>query len=300
MNQLFGADAYGAKAGAVYSASVVFYVTVSLIGGIVTGSFAVSGDPAAYIGFACSPVALALVFVLCPKVFNIPPAQAAPLKCRPRFFIASALAAFGCLFALSPLNSLFVDGVRALGYEGAASAMPSFSGWGMAAGLVFAALLPAVCEELIFRGCILANARSAAGGVPAIFISAFLFALYHGSIQQTLYQFACGCIFALIALRSGSVLPSMLAHFLNNAAIVVLGGLGLLDASGNLAAPDWVFVLLVSLCALALAGSLAFLVKGFKPVGAAGARSATGSLFAWASAGIFLMSLIWVLDLFSL
>ena len=300
MNQLFGADAYGAKAGAVYSASVVFYVTVSLIGGIITGAFAVSGDQAAYIGFACSPVALALVFALCPKVFNIPPAQAAPLKCPPRFFISSALAAFGCLFALSPLNSLFVDGVRALGYEGAASAMPSFSGWGMAAGLVFAALLPAVCEELIFRGCILANARSAAGGVPAIFISAFLFALYHGSIQQTLYQFACGCIFALIALRSGSVLPSMLAHFLNNAAIVVLGGLGLLDASGNLAAPDWVFVLLVSLGALALAGSLAFLVKGFKPVGAAGARSASGSLFAWALAGIFLMSLIWVLDLFSL
>lgn len=300
MNQLFGADAYGAKAGAVYSASVVFYVTVSLIGGIITGAFAVSGDQAAYIGFACSPVALALVFALCPKVFNIPPAQAAPLKCPPRFFISSALAAFGCLFALSPLNSLFVDGVRALGYEGAASAMPSFSGWGMAAGLVFAALLPAVCEELIFRGCILANARSAAGGVPAIFISAFLFALYHGSIQQTLYQFACGCIFALIALRSGSVLPSMLAHFLNNAAIVVLGGLGLLDASGNLAAPDWAFVLLVSLGALALAGSLAFLVKGFKPVGAAGARSASGSLFAWALAGIFLMSLIWVLDLFSL
>lgn len=300
MNQLFGADAYGAKAGAVYSASVVFYVTVSLIGGIITGAFAVSGDQAAYIGFACSPVALALVFALCPKVFNIPPAQAAPLKCPPRFFISSALAAFGCLFALSPLNSLFVDGVRALGYEGAASAMPSFSGWGMAAGLVFAALLPAVCEELIFRGCILANARSAAGDVPAIFISAFLFALYHGSIQQTLYQFACGCIFALIALRSGSVLPSMLAHFLNNAAIVVLGGLGLLDASGNLAAPDWVFVLLVSLGALALAGSLAFLVKGFKPVGAAGARSASGSLFAWALAGIFLMSLIWVLDLFSL
>lgn len=300
MNQLFGADAYGAKAGAVYSASVVFYVTVSLIGGIITGAFDVSGGPAAYIGFACSPVALALVFALCPKVFNIPPAQAAPLKCPPCFLMASALAAFGCLFALSPLNSLFVEGVRALGYEGAVSAMPSFSGWGMVAGLVFAALLPAVCEELIFRGCILANARSAAGGVPAIFISAFLFALYHGSIQQTLYQFACGCIFALIALRSGSVLPSMLAHFLNNAAIVVLGGLGFLDASGNLAALDWVFVLLVSLGALALAGSLAFLVKGFKPVGAAGARSAAGSLFAWASAGIFLMSLIWVLDLFSL
>ena len=49
-----------------------------------------------------------------------------------------------------------------------------------------------------------------------------LFSLFHQNPAQTPYQFLCGVAYALVALKSGSVLPTIVAHFFNNALIIVL------------------------------------------------------------------------------
>ena len=64
------------------------------------------------------------------------------------------------------------------------------------------------------------------GNVAAVLASAGLFALYHQSPAQTIYQFICGACFALIALRSGSILPTVVSHFVNNALILILEACG--------------------------------------------------------------------------
>ena len=88
------------------------------------------------------------------------------------------------------------------------------------------ALLPAIEEEAFFRGLI-TESLSRAKIVPAAFCSAAAFALYHGSLTQLLYQFIYGVGLFFIAKKSGSALPGAIAHFINNAAVLVFSYAGI-------------------------------------------------------------------------
>lgn len=82
------------------------------------------------------------------------------------------------------------------------------------------ALLPAVIEELIFRyvPIRLLGGRSSRA---AIIVSSVMFALVHMSLFRIPYALAAGVIFAYITILTGSILPSMLLHFANNAVSVL-------------------------------------------------------------------------------
>jgi sodium transport system permease protein len=79
------------------------------------------------------------------------------------------------------------------------------------------ALLPAICEELAFRGFILSGfSRNGRTGVAIVF-SALLFGVMHMIPQQVFNAFLLGLVLGLLALRSGSIIPSVAFHFVNNA-----------------------------------------------------------------------------------
>ena len=81
------------------------------------------------------------------------------------------------------------------------------------------AVLPAIFEELFFRG-ILLNSLISGGKLFAVIVSSLCFAVYHCSITQLLYQFIFGIAFSLLALNSKSIFPCILTHFLNNFIIL--------------------------------------------------------------------------------
>jgi sodium transport system permease protein len=81
-------------------------------------------------------------------------------------------------------------------------------------------VLPAVCEELAFRGLILTGLRRRYRPWAAVGLSSFLFALYHMNVFQLLPTFLLGVVLALLTVRSGSVYPAMLFHFLHNGLLV--------------------------------------------------------------------------------
>lgn len=85
-----------------------------------------------------------------------------------------------------------------------------------------AALLPALCEELLCRGTLLAGLTRSVGAVGGVAVSAFGFAALHGSPWRFLPQFALGLALGVLVLRSGSVWTAMLSHALFNAAVLVL------------------------------------------------------------------------------
>jgi sodium transport system permease protein len=66
-------------------------------------------------------------------------------------------------------------------------------------------ILPAVCEELAFRGFILSGLRRRFRLWPAILLSSFLYALYQMNVLQVLPHFSVGVVLALLVLRSGSL-----------------------------------------------------------------------------------------------
>ncbi|MBI3469569.1 MAG: CPBP family intramembrane metalloprotease, partial [Planctomycetes bacterium] len=88
--------------------------------------------------------------------------------------------------------------------------------------LLVMALLPAVCEEIAFRGFILAGFRHLGRKRLAIFLSAFVFGVVHGWLQQSIVATVTGCVLGYVVVQTGSILPAMLIHFVNNALVVGL------------------------------------------------------------------------------
>ena len=77
-------------------------------------------------------------------------------------------------------------------------------------------VMPAIAEELLFRGAFQGLMRPC-GSAAAIFAPALLFGVLHLDLAQGLTAFACGVILGWLAERSGSILPGMLLHLVNNA-----------------------------------------------------------------------------------
>ncbi len=91
------------------------------------------------------------------------------------------------------------------------------------------AVLPAVCEELAFRGFILGGLRRRFRPWTAVLLSSFLFAVFHMNVFQFVPTFALGVVLGLLTVRSGSVLPAVLFHLLHNTLLlapICLHGLG--------------------------------------------------------------------------
>ena len=92
---------------------------------------------------------------------------------------------------------------------------PEKMGWTV---LRVCAVLP-LGEELIFLGGVQRLLRPLGPGV-ALAGQAVLFAALHSSLQAKVYALGMGLLFGWAAERSGSLLPGILLHILNNGAVL--------------------------------------------------------------------------------
>ena len=110
--------------------------------------------------------------------------------------------------------------------EQAQAAMQPFvdviSGAPLVAVILLLAVVPAICEELAFRGFIFAGLVRQGGRLRAIVVTAAMFGISHGVLQQSIAATVMGVLLGWIALRTGSVLPGLLLHMTNNALSVSL------------------------------------------------------------------------------
>jgi sodium transport system permease protein len=87
--------------------------------------------------------------------------------------------------------------------------------------LLVLGLLPALCEELAFRGFILTGLSRRFRPWTAVLLSSFLFALYQMNVFQFVPHFIFGVILALLVLRTGSVLTAMVFHLVYNCLLML-------------------------------------------------------------------------------
>ena len=115
------------------------------------------------------------------------------------------------------------------------------------------AVTPAICEETLFRGALLRSLSSRHRGL-SVAVSALCFGAFHFSLYKFFPTAALGLGFSLLAVRSGSIVPSVIAHALNNALVLALVRAGFEDElpSGGTATT----ALLLIAGALALMGGL--------------------------------------------
>lgn len=88
--------------------------------------------------------------------------------------------------------------------------------------LLLVALLPAVCEELAFRGFILSGLRHTGHKWRAIIWSAVFFGLTHSILQQSLLASLVGALIGFIAVQSGNLLPCIAFHAVHNSLALLI------------------------------------------------------------------------------
>ncbi len=87
--------------------------------------------------------------------------------------------------------------------------------------LLVLAVVPAVCEELTFRGFMLSGFRHIGHKWRAIVLSAFFFGLTHGILQQSLLACLAGMVMGYLAVQTGSILPCIIFHVTHNSLAVL-------------------------------------------------------------------------------
>lgn len=83
-------------------------------------------------------------------------------------------------------------------------------------------LVPAVCEEILYRGYVLRAFEKSWGIWAAIIVSGFLFGLYHLQLTNLLPLASIGILLAYITYVSDSIYPAILAHLVNNGGSVMV------------------------------------------------------------------------------
>lgn len=87
--------------------------------------------------------------------------------------------------------------------------------------IIAISIIPALSEEFAFRGIILSRLRKYGDGF-AVFISALLFGLLHGNIVQIPFAFIVGLGLAFVTIKTSSIIPAIITHFLNNLSSVII------------------------------------------------------------------------------
>jgi len=114
-------------------------------------------------------------------------------------------------------------------------------------------LVPAVCEEIVFRGVLARSLGRRTSLLAAAAISAVVFSAYHVSLIQSLPTLTLGALLAVIAIRADSVAPSIVAHAINNAMAIAVSRSALPELTGWIGRHP---VAAVAGCAAATAGGI--------------------------------------------
>jgi len=83
------------------------------------------------------------------------------------------------------------------------------------------ALLPAIGEELFFRGALIRVFQNWKGMIPAIWIVAILFSTIHLQFYGFVPRLLMGAFFGYLILWSGNIGLAVIAHFINNVVAVL-------------------------------------------------------------------------------
>jgi hypothetical protein len=94
--------------------------------------------------------------------------------------------------------------------------------WGLLFNLLVIALIPAIGEELTFRGVIQQSLTRRCNVHVAVFLSAFIFSFIHFQFYGFLPRMFLGLILGYMFYYSGSIWTSILMHFINNGTAVVV------------------------------------------------------------------------------
>ena len=215
--------------GAVFALITCAYVFLSFIAGfILKATSQEEGIIFNTVSAICSPVCIfALVFLYGKRLGAGYFSVAKVKKFNPVFIVVALILAASLFFGFGFINDAFSTFLKSLGLNVSERTIDLDSPLKLVLYLFVLAIIPAFFEETLFRGVFsMYNGRGNKQIILGALISGLFFAVYHCSASQLIYQFICGAVFYVLAVKAGSIIPAVIAHFSNNAAILILGYFG--------------------------------------------------------------------------
>ncbi len=241
------------NAGATFALFTACFIIFSLLGQIIVGAI-FGNQSSAYKAICGTFSTLAILAVI--LVYTVYGKNSFTNVTSTRnsggwFLPLGLLLAVGMFLGLGFVNDGLARAFTAWGLKvnGISLNMPTV--WHFLAYTVSFAILPSIFEEFLFRG-ILLNCLSGVKRVTAVLLSALCFALYHQSFAQLVYQFIYGVALGFLATVAKSVFPCIIAHFLNNFAVILFT---FLNISVDLYSP---ILIVIGINALAIFGAVIF------------------------------------------
>jgi len=125
------------------------------------------------------------------------------------------------MICFAPLTDLFMYAIQSMGYKYQASSI-DVSNFGLyIVSLIVHCAVPAITEEMLFRGTICAGLESKNKHM-AVMVSAVIFMLMHGWPVQTMHQIILGIVFGFLIIATHNIWITILVHFFNNAIAVTM------------------------------------------------------------------------------
>lgn len=178
---------------------------------------------------------------------------------NPMTLFFAVIVGVGIFITVNPIQLWILQALSKIGYT-VNSSVPIGGGVTNIVLLIFVVvILPAFCEEQLFRG-VITNGLQKTGLVGACLISGALFMLYHVNPAQTVHQFIMGVALAYIALKSGSIVPSMIVHMLNNLIVVIIAT-STAEGAGDAFVLNYWYVFLFGGLIITLLGLYGFMQK---------------------------------------
>lgn len=202
---------------AVLFASVLFSIILSVI----NSQNKVDSDVTTIISYIIGPIAILSAIGILRYKNKV---EVIPLfsenSFSPFIIIATVLIFLGLTYGLSEVNVYFISFLQSLGLSVSTPTLPINTPLNVIFVIIAVCVMPAIMEEVAFRGLILKGLKGC-GEAFAVLVTGGLFAIFHMSPAQTVYQFIVGCVYSLIVIKGGNILLVILAHFINNLYIVL-------------------------------------------------------------------------------
>ena len=153
--------------------------------------------------------------------------------------------------------------------------------------LISLVVLPAICEELLFRGLIFKGLKRY-GKIFSIVISAVMFSIYHMSLDQTVYPLLIGLLLGVIMYYENNILYCIAIHLTNNFLSLTLSYLNV-----PLMYQHWTYILIaIVLATVFITLVLYFTIKNHKNHPKE-SINAEGKIYFYVS--IIIMLILWII-----
>ncbi|MBQ9115945.1 MAG: CPBP family intramembrane metalloprotease [Clostridia bacterium] len=172
-------------------------------------------------------------------------------KCSPLFVLKWFVILVGASYTISLLYDIVITPfLEFIGIPQDNTLMLFTSPFDIVVNLVVLCVFAPLFEEILFRGTMLSN-HMKFGAWHACIVTGLYFGMFHMNLQQFLYASVGGMILAMVALKSGSLITSIILHaalnFLNFFSMLTIyfldNGAQIMEESWRPEGPVWAVVL---------------------------------------------------------